>query len=131
VARIARLSGKFRLLAEAATSGAARIDQVAFAVRQLDQTPAMRLFARTPFRTPVPSPFDPEVWCATPEAMVREYCQRASFNELKRHLEELWAAIADEAELLDELGEQSLQRLELTPTGNGMWHLDAEAGRVC
>jgi hypothetical protein len=47
VAWIARLSGKFRLLAEAATSGAARIDQVAFAVRQLDQTPAMRLFART------------------------------------------------------------------------------------
>jgi hypothetical protein len=121
---IARLSGKFRILAEAAVSGKARIDQVAFAVRQLDQTPAMRLFARTPFRAPVPSPFDPSVECATPEAMVAQYCAHASFKELRRHLEELWASIAEATELFDELGEQSLQRLELTETGNGMWHLE-------
>ncbi|MFG3338827.1 hypothetical protein, partial [Glycomyces sp. NPDC048151] len=124
IAAIARLSGKFRLLAQAATTGKARIDQVAYAVRQLDQTPAMRLFARTPFRTPVPSPFNAQVSCATPEAMVAQYCAHASFKELRRHLDELWASIAEEAELFDELGEQSLQRLELTPQGNGMWGLE-------
>ncbi|MCD0447067.1 HNH endonuclease, partial [Glycomyces sp. A-F 0318] len=126
IAAIARLSGKFRILTEAATSGRARIDQVAYAVRQLDQTPAMRLFARTPFREAVPSPFDPAVECATPEAMVSEYCQHAPFTDLQRHLEGLWAAIAKESELLDALGEQSLQRLDLIETGNGMWHLEAE-----
>ncbi|MCD0445607.1 DUF222 domain-containing protein [Glycomyces sp. A-F 0318] len=126
IAAIARLSGKFRILTEAATSGRARIDQVAYAVRQLDQTPAMRLFARTPFRAPVPSPFDDAVLCATPEAMVAQYCQHASFADLQRHLEGLWATIAAESELLDALGEQSLQRLDLVETGNGMWHLEAE-----
>jgi hypothetical protein len=124
IAAIARLSGKFRILAKAATTGTARIDQVAYAVRQLDQTPAMRLFARTPFRAPVASPFDASVECATPEAMVAEYCAHASFKDLRRHLDELWASIAEETELFDELGEQSLQRLELTETGNGMWHLE-------
>ncbi|MEU5156957.1 hypothetical protein, partial [Glycomyces sp. NPDC021274] len=126
IAAIARLSGKFRILASAATSGKARIDQVAYAVRQLDQTPAMRLFARTPFRAPVPSPFDASVECTTPEAMVAEYCAHASFKELRRHLDELWAAIAEESELFDELGEQSMQRLELIPQGNGMWALEGQ-----
>jgi len=50
IAIIAKLSGKFRTLTAAAVSGAARVDQVAYAVRQLDQTPAMRLFAKTPCR---------------------------------------------------------------------------------
>ncbi|MCD0444171.1 HNH endonuclease, partial [Glycomyces sp. A-F 0318] len=126
IAAIARLSGKFRILTAAAVSGEARIDQVAYAVRQLDQTPAMRLFARTPFRAPVPSPFDDAVLCATPEAMVAQYCQHAPFTDLQRHLEGLWAAIAKESELLDALGEQSLQRLDLVETGNGMWHLEGE-----
>jgi hypothetical protein len=124
IAAIARLSGKFRILAQAATTGTARIDQVAYAVRQLDQTPAMRLFARTPFRAPVASPFDPDILCATPEAMVAQYCAHASFKDLRRHLDELWASIAEETELFDDLGEQSLQRLELTPQGNGMWALE-------
>jgi hypothetical protein len=128
IAAIARLSGKFRILAQAATTGTARIDQVAYAVRQLDQTPAMRLFARTPFRAPVASPFDPEILCATPEAMVAQYCAHASFKDLRRHLDELWASIAEETELFDDLGEQSLQRLELTPQGNGMWALE---GQLC
>jgi hypothetical protein len=126
IAAVARLSGKFRILAKAATTGTARIDQVAYAVRQLDQTPAMRLFARTPFRTPALSPFDASVECATPEAMVAQYCAHASFKDLRRHLDELWASIAEETELFDELGEQSLQRLELTETGNGMWHLEGD-----
>ncbi|MBO3735900.1 HNH endonuclease signature motif containing protein, partial [Glycomyces niveus] len=124
IAAIARLSGKFRLLAKAATSGKARIDQVAYAVRQLEQTPAMRLFARTPFKTPAPSPFDASVVCATPEAMVAQYCAHATFKELRRHLDEVWASIAEATELFDELGEQSMQRLELTPQANGMWALE-------
>ncbi|WP_158299802.1 HNH endonuclease signature motif containing protein [Glycomyces paridis] len=126
IAVIARLSRKFQVLTEAATTGAARIDQVAYAIRQLDQTPAMRLFAKTPFRTPAPSPFDSETLCATPEAMVAQYAQHATFNDLRRHLNELWASIAEEAELFDGLGEQSLQRLELSETANGMWHLEGD-----
>ncbi|GAB3995839.1 hypothetical protein GCM10029992_14160 [Glycomyces albus] len=56
LAAIARNSGKFAVLTEAATSGAARVDQVAYATRALDKTPALRLYARTPYREPVPSP---------------------------------------------------------------------------
>lgn len=130
IAIIAKLSGKFRLLTEAAVSGTARVDQVAYAVRQLDQTPAMRLFARTPFREPVASPFDASVACATPEALVSEYCAHAPFKDLKRHLHELWASVAEATELFDELGEQSLQRLELTETGNGLWELNATLSGV-
>nr|BFF23420.1 hypothetical protein GCM10025732_13850 [Glycomyces mayteni] len=65
IAAIARLSSKFQALVEAAVSGDARIDQVAYAVRQLDRTPAMRLFTLTPFRTPVASPSMPTP-CARP-----------------------------------------------------------------
>jgi hypothetical protein len=126
IAAIAKLSGKFQILTAAAVSGKARIDQVAYAIRQLDRTPAMRLFAKTPFRAPVASPFDAAVECATPEAMVSEYCAHAPFKDLRRHLEELWAAISEEIELFDALGEQSLQRLELVETGNGMWHLEGD-----
>jgi hypothetical protein len=126
IAAIARLSGKFRILAQAATTGKARIDQVAFAVRQLDKTPAMRLFARTPFRAPVVSPFDAQVECTTPEALIAEYCAHAGFKELQRHLDELWASIAEEAELFDELGEQSLQRLGLSVQHNGMWAIEGQ-----
>jgi hypothetical protein len=126
IAAIAKLSGKFQILTQAAVSGKARIDQVAYAVRQLDRTTAMRLFAKTPFQAPVASPFDATVECATPEAMVSEYCAHAPFKDLRRHLEELWAAISEETELVDALGEQSLQRLELVETGNGMWHLEGE-----
>ncbi|MQM28120.1 hypothetical protein GFD30_21510, partial [Glycomyces sp. NEAU-7082] len=57
IAAIARLATKFPALTHAAVTGAARIDQVAYAVRQLDKTPAARRFAPTPFRAPVPSPF--------------------------------------------------------------------------
>ncbi|MCC3762809.1 DUF222 domain-containing protein [Glycomyces sp. TRM65418] len=126
IAAIARLSGKFTLLAQAAATGKARIDQVAYAVRQLDKTPAMRLFARVPFRAPVASPFDAAVECGTPEALIAQYCAQATFKELQRHLWELEANLADEAEVLDGLGEESLQWLEVTPQGNGMWALSGE-----
>jgi hypothetical protein len=126
IAAIARRSRKFPHLAQAASSGQARIDRVAYAVRQLDKTPAMRLFARTPFRAVVISPFDPEVSCATPEALIAEYCAHAPFKDLQRHLDELAANLADEAELFDGLGEQSLQWIELAGSGNGMWTLTGE-----
>jgi hypothetical protein len=126
IAAIARLSGKFSLLAQAAATGSARIDQVAYAVRQLDKTPAMRLFARVPFRTAVASPFDASVECGTPEAVVAEFCRHASFKDLQRHLWELEANLAEESEVLDGLGEESLQWMEVTPQGNGMWTLSGE-----
>ena len=126
IAVIAKLSRKFGVLTQAAATGSARIDQVAFAVRWLDKTPAMRLFAKTPFRTPVPSPFDAETLCATPEALIAQYCAHAPFKDLQRHLKELAAQLADESELLDSLGEQSLQWIEVAETGNGMWSLSGE-----
>ncbi|WP_158299651.1 hypothetical protein, partial [Glycomyces paridis] len=125
VAAIARLSRKFTHLTAAAVSGQARIDRVAYAVRQLDKTPAMRLFARTPFRAPVASPFDGAVACTTPEAVISEYCAHATFTELRSHLDGLAASLAEEAELLDGLGQEALQRLDLTEQGNGMWSLEA------
>jgi hypothetical protein len=124
IASVAKLSGKFTLLAEAALTCYARIDQVAYAMRQLNKTPAAALFARTPFREAVPSPFDASVECATPEALVTEYAACASYRELRRHLAELHAHLAEEAELLDGLGEASLQRLEIQELDNGMWALD-------
>ncbi len=126
IAAIARLAGKFKVLAQAATTGLARIDQVAFAVRQLDKTPAMRLFASTPFREPVASPFDASVECTTPEALIAQYCQHAPFKDLQRHLDELAAQMAYESELLDSLGEQSLQWIQIAEQGNGMWSLSGE-----
>ncbi len=86
----------------------------------------MRLFAKTPFREPVPSPFDAETLCATPEALIAQYCAHAPFKDLQRHLKELAAQLADESELLDSLGEQSLQWIEIAETGNGMWSLSGE-----
>ncbi|MDA1358782.1 DUF222 domain-containing protein [Glycomyces luteolus] len=126
IAAIARLASTFPLLAAAATTGEARIDQVAYAVRQLEKTPAMRLFARTPFKAPVASPFDASVTCETPEALIAQYCTHAPFKDLQRHLEELAANLADESELLDSLGEQSLQWIELGEQGNGLWSLSGE-----
>ena len=86
----------------------------------------MRLFAKTPFRTPVPSPFDAETLCATPEALIAQYCAHAPFKDLQRHLKELEAQLAEESELFDSLGEQSLQWIEIAETGNGMWTLSGE-----
>ncbi|THV40960.1 DUF222 domain-containing protein, partial [Glycomyces buryatensis] len=126
LAAIARRARKFALLAEAATTQAARIDPVAYAVRQLDKTPAMRLYARTPYREAVPSPWDASVSCTTPEALVAQYCAHAPFTELKAHLAEIEASLADSAELFEGLGEQSLQYLEVWEQDNGMWGLGGQ-----
>ncbi|WP_199044567.1 hypothetical protein, partial [Glycomyces salinus] len=57
VARIARLGTKFTVLTEAALSGRARVDAVAYAVAKLDVT-GLRVWARAPYASPVPSPYD-------------------------------------------------------------------------
>ncbi len=124
LAAIARLSRKFAVLTEAATSGVARIDQVAFAVRALDKTPAMRLYARTPYRQAVPSPFDPAIQCPTPEHLAAQYCAHASHADLARHLAEIEAACQAEDELFEGLCEQALARLEVWETETGMWAID-------
>ncbi|MCC3762893.1 DUF222 domain-containing protein [Glycomyces sp. TRM65418] len=122
IAVIAKYANKFSVLAEAALTGYARIDQVAYAVRSLAKTAASALFARTPFRTPVASPFDCDTVCASPEELVVEYAAHAPYRVLKRHLAELHANLVEEAELLDALGEESLQRLEVQGLGEGgMW----------
>src|SRR5690606_30897385 len=127
-------SGKFRALAEAATSGAARIDAVAAAVRRLDKTRALRVYATAPYREPEASPFDPAVRCATPEALVVEYCRHAPVAEVHAHLDAIEAALDAGEELLEGLGQASLQRLDLVEQPNGMWELtgllDAETGAM-
>ncbi|WP_100444801.1 HNH endonuclease signature motif containing protein [Glycomyces xiaoerkulensis] len=120
LAAVARCAKKFPALAEAAVSGAARIDPVAATVRRLERTRALRVYAKTPYRTPEPSPFDPEAHCATPEELIGQYCRHAP-ERLTAHLEELEAALDDGEALLDGLAEQSLQRLDLVELEGGMW----------
>ncbi|GAB3652373.1 HNH endonuclease signature motif containing protein [Glycomyces tarimensis] len=123
LAAIARTAGKFTVLAETATSAAARIDRVAAAVRRLDATKALRVYARTPYKEPVPSPFDAEVSCPTPEHLIAQYCIHATVKDVHAQLDELQAALDSGEELLDGLGQQSLQRLDLVETENGMFVL--------
>ncbi|GAB3653780.1 hypothetical protein [Glycomyces tarimensis] len=123
LAAIARTAGKFTVLAETATSARARIDRVAAAVRRLDATKALRVYARTPYREPVPSPFDAETLCATPEHLIAQYCIHATVKDVHAQLDELQAALDSGEELLDGLGQQSLQRLDLVETENGMFVL--------
>jgi hypothetical protein len=53
---------------------------------------------------------------------VAEYASHAPFKDLKRHLTELHANLEGEAELLDSLGEESLQRFEIQELNEGgMW----------
>jgi hypothetical protein len=58
--------------------------------------------------------------------VVAQYCKHAPFKDLQRHLWELEANLAEESEVLDGLGEESLQWLEVTPQSNGMWTLSGE-----
>ncbi|WP_460496435.1 HNH endonuclease signature motif containing protein [Glycomyces tarimensis] len=134
LAAIARTAGKFTVLAETATSAAARIDRVAAAVRRLDATKALRVYARTPYKEPVPSPFDAETLCATPEHLIAQYCVHATVKDVHAQLDELQAALDSGEELLDGLGQQSLQRLDLVETENGMFILSgllsADTGKL-
>ncbi|GAA1682416.1 hypothetical protein GCM10009830_31980 [Glycomyces endophyticus] len=58
--------------------------------------------------------------------MIAQYCAHAPFKDLQRHLDSLAAHLAEEDELLDALGQQSLQWIELAETGTGMWALSGE-----
>ncbi|GAB3645277.1 hypothetical protein GCM10028833_04510 [Glycomyces tarimensis] len=134
LAAIARTAGKFQVLTETATSAAARIDRVAAAVRRLDATKALRVYARAPYQEPVPSPFDAEVSCPTPEHLIAQYCIHATVKDVHAQLDELQAALDSGEELLDGLGQQSLQRLDLVETENGMFVLSgllsADTGKL-
>ncbi|GAB3645491.1 hypothetical protein GCM10028833_05430 [Glycomyces tarimensis] len=134
LAAIARTAGKFTVLAETATSAAARIDRVAAAVRRLDATKALRVYARTPCKEPVPSPFDADILCPTPEHLIAQYCIHATVKDVHAQLDELQAALDSGEELLDGLGQQSLQRLDLVETENGMFVLSgllsADTGKL-
>ncbi|GAB3647762.1 HNH endonuclease signature motif containing protein [Glycomyces tarimensis] len=123
LAAIARTAGKFTVLAETATSARARIDRVAAAVRRLDATKALRVYARTPYKEPVSSPFDADTRCPTPEHLIAQYCIHATVKDVHAQLDELQAALDNGEELLDGLGQQSLQRLDLVETENGMFVL--------
>lgn len=125
LAAIARCARKFTVLADAATSGQARIDLVAAAVRRLESTAALRVYAKTPYREPVASPFDTEVRCATPEHLISEYCRHSTVKEVHARLDEIEAALDSGEEILEGLSQASLQRLELVELDNGMWTLDA------
>ncbi|GAB3994810.1 hypothetical protein GCM10029992_10370 [Glycomyces albus] len=69
-------------------------------------------------------PFDPAAQCPTPEHLVAQYCQHATYADLRAHLAEIEAACAKEEELFEGLSEQALARLEVWETENGMWALD-------
>jgi hypothetical protein len=125
LAAIARCARKFSTLSALATAGSARIELVAAAVRRLESTAALRVYAKTPYREPVASPFDPAEQCRTPEDLIGEYCRHTTIKEVHAHIGEIQAALANGDEIIDGLSEQSLQRLDLTELDNGMWALDA------
>ncbi|GAB4008527.1 hypothetical protein GCM10029992_65170 [Glycomyces albus] len=62
--------------------------------------------------------------CANPEALIGQYCQHATHDELSGHLAEIEAACAKEDELFEGLSEQALARLEVWETETGMWAVD-------
>ncbi|WP_100445030.1 HNH endonuclease signature motif containing protein [Glycomyces xiaoerkulensis] len=134
IARIARLGPKFKVLTEAAATGAARIDAVAYAMLALDKK-GLRVFARTPYPTgPVDSPYDPAVSCGTPEELIREYCVHASHTELRDAVDRIAASLFDELAMLDRMSQDALAYLEVSERSDGMWDLDgvlsADTGRL-
>jgi hypothetical protein len=134
MARIARLAPKFRILAEAASSGAARIDAVAYAMLALDRK-GLRIHARLPYPGgPRSSPFDAAVSCATPEATIREYCVHAAHSELRDAIDQIAACLFDEAAMMDQASQAALAHLEVTERPDGMWDLygtlTADTGRL-
>ncbi|MDN3240083.1 HNH endonuclease signature motif containing protein [Glycomyces tritici] len=134
IARIVRLAPKFRVLAESARTGAAKIDAVAYAMLALDRK-GLRVHARIPYHDgPQPSPYDASVQCETPEALIREYCVHASHAELREAIDLIAAALFDRVAMMDEASQQALAHLEVTERPDGMWDLDgtltADTGRL-
>ncbi|WP_157930752.1 HNH endonuclease signature motif containing protein, partial [Glycomyces xiaoerkulensis] len=134
IAVVAKCARKFAVLAEAAAAERARIDLVAVAVRRLERTKALRVYARVPYGEAVPSPWGGDVTCSTPEHLIAEYCAHATRAELIGYLDRIEAALDAGEELLDGLSEQSLQRVDLVELPNGMWSLegllDGQTGRL-
>ncbi|MDA1360624.1 hypothetical protein O1R50_13390 [Glycomyces luteolus] len=90
IASIARLAPKFKHLTEAALSGTARIDAIAYAVRRLERE-GLAVCSRVPYPTPVESPYSAAL-CGTPEELIREYCIHSTRSELAEHLDRICAA---------------------------------------
>jgi hypothetical protein len=133
MASIARLAPKFKHLTAAALSGAALIDAIAYAVRRLERE-GLAVYSRVPYPTPVESPYDPSVSCATPEELIREYCVHAAPGELAEHFDKVCAELFDQQAILDEMSQQTLAWLEVNERPDGMWDLDgrltADTGRL-
>lgn len=123
MASIARLVPKFKHLATAALSGAARIDAIAYAMRRLERE-GLAVYSRVPYPAPVESPYDPEVLCGTPEELIREYCIHSTRAELAEHLDRICAELFDQQALLDEMSQQSLAWLEINQRPDGMWDIE-------
>jgi hypothetical protein len=123
MASIARLVPKFKHLAAAALSGAARIDSIAYAMRRLERE-GLAVHSRVPYPAPVESPYDPAVLCSTPEELIREYCIHSTRAELAEHLDRICAELFDQQALLDEMSRQSLAWLEINRRPDGMWDIE-------
>jgi hypothetical protein len=121
IASIARLSPKFKHLTEAALSGAARIDAIAYAMRRIERE-GLAVYSRVPYPTPVESPYG--ATCRTPEELIREYCVHATRSELAEHLDRICAELFDQQALLTELSQQSLAWLEVNQRPDGMWDIE-------
>ncbi|GAA1685246.1 hypothetical protein GCM10009830_35850 [Glycomyces endophyticus] len=123
MASIARLAPKYKHLAEAALSGRASLDAVAYAMRRLERE-GLAVYSRVPYPSPVESPYDSAVSCRTPEELIREYCVHAARGELAEHFDRICAELFDQQSLLDELSQQTLAWMEVTERPDGMWDLD-------
>jgi hypothetical protein len=121
IASIARLSPKFKHLTEAALSGAARIDAIAYAMRRIERE-GLAVYSRVPYPAPVESPYG--ATCGTPEELIREYCIHATRSELAEHLDRICAELFDQQALLTELSQQSLAWLEINQRPDGMWDIE-------
>lgn len=122
IASIARLAPKFKHLTQAALSGSARIDAIAYAMRRIERE-GLAVHSRVPYPTPVESPYSATL-CRTPEELIREYCIHATRPELAEHLDRICAELFDQLSLLDELSQQSLAWLEVNQRPDGMWDIE-------
>ncbi|PRY61204.1 HNH endonuclease signature motif containing protein [Glycomyces artemisiae] len=122
MASIARLAPKFKHLAEAATSGTASLDAIAYAMRRIERE-GLAVHCRVPYPEPVESPYSSTL-CRTPEELIREYCIHAVRSELAEHFDRICAELFDQQSMLDEMSQQSLAWLEVSERPDGMWDLD-------
>ncbi|GAA2266950.1 hypothetical protein GCM10009853_020230 [Glycomyces scopariae] len=123
MASIARLAPKYKYLAEAALSGSASLDAIAYAMRRLERE-GLAVYSRVPYPSPVESPYDGSTRCRTPEELIREYCVHAARSELAELFDKVCAELFDQQSLLDELSQQTLAWMEVSERADGMWDLD-------